>query len=450
MGGGKSRIVVDYIQNTAQPDFRVLLVCPNKAVSNVWPEEFLTYAAPSFQYRLLLLHDMPIPERAQLLSSQIKSTDHSALVTIVNYEAAILLPLSKLLLSTAWHIVIMDESHRIKSPGGSQSRFMAKLCAKAPKILALSGTPMPQGPVDIYAQARAIAPSVFGTRFDTFQAQYCVMGPSGKNPTTGKPFPAFLSHVIQNYKNMADFDARLASFCFHVEPSVVEESLPDFTDITITTPLPPDIQAAYNALETEMCAELDGQFLSVDNALVKQLRLAQLTAGHWWTPESNLSSQVHTAKVDAALELLTDSDPAEQWVIFARFRAEILSLKTAVRDRVGRPVFLLMGGADELSQWKPTKGAVLIVQIAAGAEAVSFVEARYQIYSTVTWSYSQYEQSRRRIRRHGQDRPVTYYHLIAPHTVDEDAHAALRRKANVIEAVRDGIRARARRTNPQD
>jgi len=105
-----------------------------------------------------------------------------------------------------------------------------------------------------------------------------------------------------------------------------------------------------------------------------------------------------------------------------------------------------MGGRDELQQWKNTVGGVLIVQIAAGAEAVSFVEARYQIYSTVTWSYSQYEQSRRRIRRHGQDRPVTYYHLIAPGTVDEDAHAALQRKGDVIESVREGIRQRAGRT----
>jgi len=446
MGGGKSRVVVDYIQNTLPTDGLVLLVCPNQAVTNVWPGEFLKFGHPDTPVNTSSLYARPVPDRTRALHEALSPPRHRTMVAILNYEAAHLEPLAKLLLATPWDLIVMDESHRIKAPGGVQSRFMARLCANAKRVIALSGTPMPQGPIDIYAQARAIAPKAFGTSVQRFRDAYCVMGPSGVNKANGKPYPAFLAHTIQSYKNLADFHRQLATFTFHVEPDTVEAGLPDFTDTTVPTPLPKEAQAAYDELETEMCAELDGHFVTVDNALVKQLRLAQLTAGHWLDPETNQTRQVHTAKIDAALSIIDAADPSERFVIFARFRPEMADYHTAIQQQALRPAFLLMGGRDELQQWKNTVGAVLIVQIAAGAEAVSFVEARYQIYSTVTWSYSQYEQSRRRIRRHGQDRPVTYYHLIAPRTVDEDAHAALQRKGDVIESVRDGIRARAGRT----
>lgn len=458
MGGGKSRVIVDYIQTMAplKPSphppgdpYRVLLICPNKAVINVWPTELLKWSHPDFHYLLLPLAEIPIPYRAAHITRMLADTQPTtAQIVILNYEAAPRTPLSSLLLKTPWDLIIMDECHRIKAPGGQQSRYMQRLCAKAPKVVGLSGTPMPQGPIDIYAQARAIAPTIWGTSLQRFRDAYCIMGPSGTNKATGKPYPAFLAHTIQGYRNMDDFHAKLASWVFHVEPAVVEAGLPDYTDVTRHTPLPHAAQSAYDELEREMCAELDDKFVTVDNALTKQLRLAQLTAGHWLDPDTGKTNQVHTAKLDAAMEIIEDAAPTERLVIFARFRPELADYRDAILRTTNRKPCMLMGGTDELPLWKQTPGGILIVQIAAGAEAVSFVEARYQIYSTVTWSYSQYEQSRRRIRRHGQTRPVTYYHLIAPGTVDEDAHSALASKGNVIEEVRRGIRQRQGRTHP--
>ena len=55
-----------------------------------------------------------------------------------------------------WHLVILDESHRIKAPNGKASRFLARLRPTTLRRVAMTGTPMPHSPGDIYAQFRPL------------------------------------------------------------------------------------------------------------------------------------------------------------------------------------------------------------------------------------------------------------------------------------------------------
>ena len=66
----------------------------------------------------------------------------------------------------------MDESHRLKSPSGKISRFASQLSDRSRRRLALSGTPMPHSPLDIYAQYRALDKSVFGVHHQQFKNRY--------------------------------------------------------------------------------------------------------------------------------------------------------------------------------------------------------------------------------------------------------------------------------------
>ena len=61
--------------------------------------------------------------------------------------------------------------------------------------------------------------------------------------------------------------------------------------------------------------------------------------------------------------------------------------------------------------------------------------ARYTIYYSLGYSLADYQQSRARTLRPGQDRPVRYIHILAADTVDEDISMALERKENLIETV---------------
>src|SRR5262249_16192811 len=106
-------------------------------------------------------------------------------VAVVNYEAAWQEPMGALLLATKWDLVILDESHRVKAPGGKASMFCASLRKSAAARLCLTGTPMPLSPLDLYAQYRFLDPGIFGTSFAAFRNRYAVMGGYGGHEVLG-------------------------------------------------------------------------------------------------------------------------------------------------------------------------------------------------------------------------------------------------------------------------
>src|SRR3546814_20852821 len=71
-------------------------------------------------------------------------------------------------------VVVIDESHRIKSPSANVSRTAARLTRLAPRRLILTGTVMPHSPMDVWAQWRFLEPMAFTV-------------PDPRNPAQQKP-----------------------------------------------------------------------------------------------------------------------------------------------------------------------------------------------------------------------------------------------------------------------
>jgi len=443
MGGGKSRIVVDYIQNVPavkSPLPLVIIVSPLKAAENVWSWEFSKYwAGEENSIEIVDLYSGRLEVRAQRLLDALARQAHlykcgktvPTLVASTNYDGARQGELAKVLLASQADLHVYDECHKLKAPGGDTSIFACKFSKKTPRIIAMSGTPMSQGPQDIYAQMRVISPGLFGWKYAAFKDRYCIMG-------------GYLNKQIKDYQNMEEFTEKLNTVTFRIGEEEVERHLPPFQDEQIRVKLPPKLMAKYKEFEEELTIDLEsGASLTAPNTLVKLLRCQQLAGGFIQTDQGDMV-QVHTEKFDAVTELLDGIDSKERITIFCNFTAEIKELAHLCTSKWKRPVCFLVGGKNDLPKWKITPGAVLFVQIAAGAEAVDFTEARYQFYFSQCYNWSMYTQSRKRIRRPGQTRPVIYYHIMASGTVDLDVYKALSKKESVINTIKVGITDRRR------
>ncbi len=458
MGTGKSRVIVDYIQNTlykASKFPRALIFCP-LAVAPVWPREFIKYHVPPVPV-MVDLATGSIDERTERLKAAVKrQEDGEPLVAVINYDAVVpdlsqgkdrptrKNPLPALLMKCGWSIIVLDECHRIKSASGAVSRFMSRLCRKSGKVVGLSGTPMSQGPQDIYAQMRAISPGLFGRTHQDFKDRYLKFG-------------GYMNHKIVGYQNEDEFAEKLNTVTFRVGSDVLD--LPEGLHDTRPVCLPPKAQDLYDQLEYDLfaswmcqtcggvgfdpyanngkgadcpdCAGTGFREISASNALVKLLRLQQL-AGGFLVPDSGDKAQcMHTAKLDAICDLIGDLPIDEKAVVFCRFKPEIAALTLAIHKATGRTVFLLTGDKKQVNGWRiapPSEGAVLLVQVATGSEGEDFTAARYQIYNSLSFSLKDYEQSQKRILRPGQKRSVYYYHIVAGGTVDDDIYKSLREK----------------------
>lgn len=430
MGGGKSRIAVDLLCDADAR--RVLILCPNNVVG-VWPKQLRLYGDRTFDVHAP--RKGTVAKKAQELARVLAThtDEHDPLVVILNYEAAWRTDLAAVLLGQVWDYVVLDESHRIKAPGGKASRFVQKLGRVAQHRLALSGTLMPHSPLDVYGQYRFLDPGIFGTSFVRFRSRYAVMGGYG-------------GHEILSYQREAELSERLHSIAYEVTQDSLdailglEEPLHEVRTCTLSPPA----RKVYDEFHRNMVVAIKKGEVVATNALVKLLRLQQMTSGHVPVEEVNDEGaldrtvvEVDTAKRDALADLLEDVDPDEPVVVFCRFVHDLDAVEHVAR-KLGRTYRELSArrrdALTEDSTLAPD-ARVAAIQIQSGGEGVDFSRAHYCVLYSIGFSLAQYDQALKRTHRPGQRHRVTYYHLVAEGTVDEHVYAALQERRDVVEYV---------------
>jgi SNF2 family DNA or RNA helicase len=398
------------------PHRRVLIACP-KSVISVWPGEL-----ERSEKRLvcLTLDKGSVKDRGKELKKQLElaALRNDSLVVVVNYDSFWREGLREILLETEWDIFVMDESHRIKSHNGKASKFATLIASKARKRIALTGTPMPHSPLDIFAQYRALDPGVFGNNFHRFKLKYAVMGGFGGKQVLG-------------FQNQAELTARFKSIAFQADKSLLD--LPPFIHNYRTCELNPRTRRVYDDLDKKLFAEIEAGQITAANAMVKVLRLQQLTGGYLKLDDGTLE-QYGTEKKELLADLLEDIPAEEPVVVFARFTADIANIKEAMSD-AKRTCGELSGHANDLKDWQDGKFNSLAVQIRSGGVGISLVRSSYCIYYSVGHSLGDYLQSLDRTHRHGQKKTVRYYHLLADGTIDQKVYRALMARKDIVESI---------------
>lgn len=426
MGTMKTRIAIDLIHNSGYRT--VCVICPLSVIP-VWEQQLAQYGtAPSLCTRLDTGSSARNVALAHAGATRARETG-VLWVCVVNYEACWRAKLGEWMLAQTWDCMITDECHRHKAPGGVAARFLYRLGFQATQRLGLSGTPLAHSPLDAYGVFRVLDPTIFGTNYRKFQDTYCVMG-------------GFQSYQVLAYKNQAEFQEKFTSIRFHVSRDVLDLETPLHIDIPIR--LPHAAQTVYDALQRDFYAEVSSGTITIANALVRLLRLQEATSGYVHLDDDS-RSVLHTAKADALSDLLTDLDPREPVVVFARFRRD-LQVICERATTANRQYYELSGTHKALARWQQAcdapasegHGAVLGVQIGAGSEGIDLTKARYCVFYSLPLSLAQYDQALARVHRPGQTRSVTYYQLTATGTVDGTIQRALTQRREVIDAIVNG------------
>ena len=397
---------------------RVLILCP-KSVAEVWRGEFAKHTRG---WTCAAYSDGPITKRAAAMTALL-ATNLPAVACVVNYDATWqgAMPAA---LKRPWDVVIFDECHRLKSAAGQQSRLASQLMHRATRRLGLTGTPMPHSPLDVYAQLRAIDKRVYGTSNAVFKSRYAVKG-------------GFEGKAIVGYQNLPELEAKLAAVTFRCRAQDVL-TLPDAQDSTRYCELTPAEARAYKEMEREMTVLLEAGEVTAANALVKLLRLQQITSGY--LPIETATVPLGDSKRKLLGEVLEDLSPLEYGaarepvVVFCRYKHDLAAV-TEVCTEQGLRCGELSGAANDLAEWQAGGLDVLAVQLQAGGLGVDMTRARYCVYYSNSYSLGDYLQTRARVHRPGQTRPVTYIHLLARGTVDEVVLRALEKRQDVVEAV---------------
>lgn len=410
---------------------RVLVVAPS-SVCSVWPHDLAAFAAFPYEVRVLL------GEKKQRLEALHSLTDYPntanrLLISVINYEATHREGIFEALDGYAADLIVCDESQRIKNPKAAQSKAVQMLGDRAAYRLILSGTPVQNSAIDLYSQYRFLDPSVFGANFYAFRNRYCQMGGYG-------------GHEVVGFRHMDELVRKEHAIALRVTKAECLD-LPAQTFVRRYVELEPAARRLYDQIARASCAELEsGGRVTAPIVLTRLLRLMQLTGGFVQPDGSDCAQQAGSAKLDALADILEDyvQEAGQKLVVFARFRPEIAAICRLLEGRGirygridGEVPMDQRGAVVEAFQNDPGV-KVFVAQIQTAGLGITLHAASAAVFYSLDFNYANYAQALARIHRIGQERPVTYIHLLAGQTVDDRVLDALERKEDLARTIVDG------------
>ena len=410
-------------------DSPALILAPLRVAEGVWPLETLKWGG-FHKY-----HIVPIIGTAQ---ARLRALRKPADAHAINYENLPWL-LEQVGDRWPWTTVIADEATRLKSfrLGGSTGRRAKALGAvaftKVKRFVELTGTPSPNGLIDLWGQLWFL----------------------DKGERLGRTYTAFLRRWFRQVHPMSYYQVeplqcaereiteRVKDLCLSIRAQDYFD-LRDPIVVDVPVMLPTKAHRLYKEMEKRMFIELaNGGEASAANAAAKTLKCLQLANGAVYTDEKGAWENVHDAKLDALESILAEASGAPVLVAY-HFKTDLIRLKK--RFPQGRE---LDKSPKTIRDWNDGKIPVLFAHPASAGHGLNLQDGgNIVVMFGHWWDLEQYQQIIERIGpvrqlQAGYDRPVYIYNIRAVGTVDNLVISRRTDKRKVqdllLEAARRGI-----------
>ncbi|MBL4687669.1 MAG: SNF2 helicase associated domain-containing protein [Nannocystaceae bacterium] len=386
-----------------------LIVCPTSVLS-VWKQEVHKWA-PSLS--VLVWHGQDRAENRRLL----KRTD----IIVTTYS--ILRRDIEDLIKIRFRYVILDEAQYIKNWTTSTAKSAKRL--KSDHRLALSGTPVENHLLDLWAIFDFLAPGFLG-KLTEFQKNYV------------KPIEDGDTRALDQLR------VRVRPFIMRRKKEDVASELPKKTEQTLFIHFGKSQLGLYNRILKAAKNEITGRIDDVGVEKSQMTILAALTRLRQVACDPNLlglpegSAVPPSAKLEAFKELIGDCvGSGRKALVFSQF-VEMQKIIAATLEEMGIGYVWLHGGTRNREEvvaefQNPNGPPVFLISLKAGGSGLTLTEADTVIHYDPWWNPAVEDQATDRAHRIGQEKPVMVYRLVVEDTVEQKMVELGRRKREVAE-----------------
>lgn len=348
------------------------------------------------------------------------------------------------------HMQVVDEGHNIKSHDSNRTENIVQLGHYAKYKVLMTGTPILQGLLDLYAYFEYLDPNVIGLGdWFSFRARYAILSEDGYNRVVA-------------YDNVEELLSAVQPHIYQVTKKECLD-LPEKIYQTREVQLTAAQKGVYSAIKKHKLYEKGDVNVVIDNALQKYSALQTIVGGFINYDKREVGDFVPPGldqkvkrdtlpivdwkgnpKVKELLHCLDEIGDKEQAIIWAVHTYEIKQICEALRHKYGKTcVAEYYGGVslDERDEHKrgfnSGKYRFFVGNQAAGGVGLTLNEAAFVFYMSNSFKLKDRLQSEDRNHRIGQTRNVLYTTIIAAETVDVDIMAAVRDKKDFADWVKD-------------
>jgi SWI/SNF-related matrix-associated actin-dependent regulator 1 of chromatin subfamily A len=435
MGLGKTVQALSWLK--LHPEFsKVLVICPASLKIN-WQREAEKWA----------LLDMEILNGTT--PHKIKSND-----VIINYD--ILSYWEKHLKLKQFDVIIFDEAHYIKNNKAKRTKAFKRLVKSVPRLIALTGTPIENKPIEIYNIVKVIDPSIFPDATD-FAVEFCGakktrFGWDKNGATNTLRLNKILSSSIMIRRKKVDVlkdlpEKQIIKVPFEInnrieydqaETEFVEFLKKKFNTENLTEEILEELKQFAKRNDIEVSEELTTDEIR----LIKEHKFERIASAPVLAQIELLKQLAVKGKMDQVIEWIENFlESGEKLVVFAVHKKVVSQLMEKFKH-----IAVKVDGSVSQKQrqeavdkfQKDVKTRLFIGNIKAAGVGITLTAASNAAIIEFPWSPGELNQAADRIHRITQTKQVTIWNLVGESTIEEKIITLLKKKEKVITKILDG------------
>jgi SNF2 family DNA or RNA helicase len=412
MGCGKTIITLTAISDLLKENLvkRVLIIAPLQVAKNVWHKELSSWDHTKDITYSICVGTKTKRDKAFKQNSQIYITNREIVPDLLD-------SLNQKIIAN-FDMIVIDEASGFKN--AKSKRFKALCKIKTDYLVELTGTPSPNGLIDLWSQIYLLDK---GERFEKSMSKFIDKNfnyKTQRNPYTRSFF--FYDHVP---KNTVELFNKISDIAFSLKASDYI-TLPKRIDLVTFVEL--DNQREYKDLEKDFILQLQNDSVVAQTQAVLCNKLLQFCNGAIYDEDKNII-ELNNSKIDA-LEDIVENNENENILVAYNFKSDLIRLK----KRFPKSEILCNQNIDVVDRWNKGKIKMLLCHPASSAMGLNLQSGGSTIiWFGMTWNLEHYLQFNARLHRQGQIKPVKINHLIAKNCIDERIYQELKSKNAIQE-----------------
>lgn len=326
-------------------------------------------------------------------------------------------------------MVIIDELSSFKSPSAKRFKALKKVRHKIKRIVGLTGTPAPNGLLNIWSQIYLLdGGERLGRTFTGYRSRY--FHPQ-KYINGGIPTDYTINEDAEEkiYEKISDICISMKALDYL--------KMADCIFNKVMVELSEKDMKLYRKLERDLLLPFEDSDVDAKNAAVLSNKLLQMASGAVYDEFGDVKL-IHDKKLDA-LEDLIEAANGKPILVYYGFKHD----KDRIKERFEVEE---INTSEDIAKWNDGKIQIALCHPASTGHGLNLQEGGCTIiWFSMTWSLELYQQANARLYRQGQKHTVVIHHIIAKDTVDEKVIQALENKDTSQTALIDAVKARIKK-----
>lgn len=387
---------------------KLLVIAPKRVAEISWPAELETWDhLSSFSFSIIRGDE----------KKRIQACQTEADIYLIGRDSVDWLVKSKN--CPKCDMLIVDEMQSFKSPSSARTKALIKLRSSFSRCVGLSGTPAPNGWLDLWSQYRIIDEGIaLGPSFWNFRTAHFDPGKLIKR--AGKLYPI---NYVPKKGHESLFEERIAPITLSMK-AIDNLKLPPIRYTHLYSEMTEDEKSVYDGFTESLEGYLGGEHLKVpsDEALV--MKLVQLASGTAYNGDKIVP--FHNHKIEALLEMVQEAEE-KPFLVAYWFKGDYERIVSALDAQH-------ISNADISSQkavedWNAGRLQVGLIHPAKAGHGLNLQKGGCTlVWYTMPWNYELYAQTNARLYRNGQKNAVTVVHLMTRYTIDDAIYSVLLKK----------------------